>query len=154
MVMKIKVLITSVVLALSLASLAEAQVQAAAATPVAATQNTPSIFQVRQNFFSIEQANINRSLRQVERCLANASMPQVLRDPEGNINRVPSVDIVDCTYQLQLLQRQLARLARAQVKDAQDASAAAMLLQFQQQRAQAQRILQALSGTPARRRIR
>jgi hypothetical protein len=144
--MKLKVVLTSAVLVLLMASFAGAQIQAAVATPVVPSIGRPSSFQIRQNFFAIQQANISRSLRQVERCLADAVNPQVLRDPEGNLNRVPRIDLNTCSYQLRLLQRQLARLAREQAKEAQDAGAAASFLEFTRRQAQLQQTLRALSG--------
>ncbi len=144
--MNLKVVPTSVVLALLMASSAEAQIQAAAATPVVPSSGRPSSFQIKQNFFAIQLANINRNLRQVERCLADAVNPQVLRDPEGNLNRVPRIDLNTCSYRLRLLQRQLASLAREQAKEAQDAGAAASFLEATRRQAQLQQMLRALSG--------
>ncbi len=138
---------------LSLASISGAQTTTAVATPVTPSTGTPSSFQIRQNFFTIQLAGINRQLQQVQRCLANAVNPQILRDPEGNINRVPQVDAITCGYQLRLLQRQLASLARQQEKLAQDAGAQAQFLEFTQRQAQLQQLLQALrSGSGGGRR--
>jgi hypothetical protein len=131
---------------LSLASIAGAQTSTAAATPVTASSGRPSSFQIQQNFFTIQLAGINRQLQQVQRCIANATNPQILRDPEGNINRVPKTDAITCAYQLKLMQRQLASLARQQAKLAQDASAQAGFLEVTQRQAQLQQLLKAIAG--------
>jgi hypothetical protein len=131
---------------LSLASVSGAQTSTAAATPVTASSGRPSSFQIQQNYFTIQLAGINRQLQQVQRCIANAVNPQILRDPEGNINRVPQVDAITCGYQLKLLQRQLASLARQQAKLAQDASAQSGFLEVTQRQAQLQQLIKAISG--------
>jgi len=135
---------------LSLASESGAETQTATATAVTRSSATPSSYQIQQNFFTIQLAGINRSLRQVQRCIANAANPQILRDFEGNVNRVPQVDAINCGYQLKQLQRHLASLTRQQAKLAQDAAVQAGLLEVAQRQAQLEQLLKSLSGLARR----
>lgn len=124
-----------------------AEAQTAVASPVTRSSTSrPSSFQIQQNFYAIEIASIKRQLQQVQRCIANAANPQILRDFEGNVNRVPKIDAITCAYQLKQLQRQLANIARQQAKLAQDASAQAGFLEVAQRQAELQQLLRALAG--------
>jgi chromosome segregation ATPase len=71
----------------------------------------PNTFTIEQRALTRAQARLERELRQVRRCLSNAA--QNLRDPQGNINRVASVDLVNCGRRLGALQRKLNRLGRS-----------------------------------------
>lgn len=131
---------------LSPASESGAETSTATATSVTRSSGTPSSYQIQQNFLAIQIAGIKRQVQEVQRCIANASNPQILRDFEGNVNRVPQVDAITCGYQLKQLQRQLASLSRQQTKLAQDASAQAALLELTQRQAELKQLLKALSG--------
>ena len=72
----------------------------------------PSTIQVRQNILAQKAAALQRELKELQRCIRNASQLQTLRDPEGNINIVPQNDLVNCTRRLQDLQRQQDSLSR------------------------------------------
>lgn len=104
----------------------------AAATAVAPLSGTPSTIQIKQNFLSQQLRAVNSQIKVAEQCIANASRPEVLRDPEGNVNIVPSIDITNCTRTLQALLRQLASLNNQANRLAQDAQVAAQALQAQQ----------------------
>ena len=68
-----------------------------AATPVVPSTGRPSTIQIRQNILNQKRRALNSQVQVAQRCIANASRPEVLRDPEGNVNIVPSTDIVNCT---------------------------------------------------------
>ena len=106
----------------------------------------PSTIQVRQNIIAQNAAALQRELKELQRCITNASQLQTLRDPEGNINIVPQNDLVNCTRRLQDLQRRqdsLNRQIAALSLDAQPVAAAAQRIARQ---AALQRVLQALAG--------
>ncbi len=86
--------------------------QAASAKPAIQSSGRPSSFQIKENILTQKSAILQGQLREVKRCITDASLPQTLRDPQGNINRVPQTDLVDCTRKLNQLQRQFQALAR------------------------------------------
>ncbi len=110
-----------------------------AATPVVPSTGRPSTIQIRQNILNQKRRALNSQVQVAQRCIANASRPEVLRDPEGNVNIVPSTDIVNCTRTLEALLRQLDGLTRETQQLAQDAQVEAATLQRQQQQLQAQK---------------
>ncbi len=119
----------------------------ASATPVSTPSGgRPSTLQVRQNILGQKAAALQRELKELQRCITNASQLQTLRDPQGNINIVPQNDIVNCTRRLQDLQRRQDSLNREIAALSQDAVPLAAAAQTQARQAQLQRILQALSG--------
>ncbi len=67
-------------------ALASAQVTTApaSATPARASSGRPSTFTVRQNILLQQQAAVEAQIRVASLCIADASKPQMLRDPEGN----------------------------------------------------------------------
>ena len=129
--MKIICILTAIgaILALSLASTVQAQTTSAAAKTTSRSSSTPSTYAVKQHFIAQQQARIQGEIREAKRCIANASNTQVVRDPEGNINRVPQVDLIDCSRRLQQLTRQLATLERSATALARDAEVAGMRLE-------------------------
>jgi hypothetical protein len=84
----------------------------ASAQPASRSSGQPSALEIQENALNMQLAQIEGDLREVKRCISNASNPQVLRDFNGNINRVPQVDLVDCSRRLKQLERQLAGLKR------------------------------------------
>ena len=64
-----------------------------------------------------------RSIRQSlwPRRVSNTTLPQVLRDPQGNVNTVPSTDLINCTRTLTALLDQLAANQKALTNLSQDA---------------------------------
>jgi hypothetical protein len=119
-------------------SCATAQVTTApaSATPAGVSSGRPSTFTVRQNILLQQQAALEAQIRVASLCIADASKPQLLRDPEGNVNAVPQKDIINCTRQLRTLTRKLANVGRQLQKLAADAQAAAAQLQKLQDIAQ------------------
>lgn len=111
----------------------------ATATPVSPSTGRPSTIQIRENILNQKRRALNSQIQVAERCIANASRPQVLRDPQGNVNIVPSTDIVNCTRTLKALERQLAGLAREAQQLAQDAQVAAAAFQARQKQLEAQK---------------
>ncbi|MEW6141445.1 MAG: hypothetical protein AB1733_24750 [Thermodesulfobacteriota bacterium] len=101
----------------------------ASAREVTSSTGRPSSIQVRQQFFSQQQALLLGQLQEIERCLRTSQLNVVLYDPQGNINRVPQTDLVDCGRQLQRVQRQLQSLARRAEQLNQDAQALALALE-------------------------
>lgn len=94
------------------APLSIAQSSSASATPVSAPTAGASTLTIRGNILAMKQADIQRQIKEAELCIQNAANPTILRDPQGNINRVPSADLVNCTRALAQLQRQLQAVAR------------------------------------------
>jgi hypothetical protein len=110
-----------------------------AATPVVPSTGTPSSVQIRQNILNQKRRALNSQIEVAQRCIKNASQPQTLRDPEGNVNIVPKTDLVNCTRTLEALLRQLDGLAREAQQLSQDAQATASALQRKQKQTQAQK---------------
>ncbi|MBI5252469.1 MAG: hypothetical protein HY912_23490 [Desulfomonile tiedjei] len=125
-------LIIAAVLCLTWALSASGQSSVATATEASASSGRPSTFQVRRNVLLQQQAILENQIRVATLCIQNASKPQMLRDPQGNINQVPKLDIIDCTRQLRTYQRKLASLARQVERLAADANATAGRLQREQ----------------------
>jgi uncharacterized iron-regulated membrane protein len=115
------------------APLTLAQSRAASATPAGASAGRPSTLAIRENILAMQRANIEEQIEEARRCIQDAANPTILRDPEGNVNRVPSTDIVNCSRRLAQLQRQLEGVAR---------QAQQLSVDAQFQAAQAQRRLQ------------
>jgi hypothetical protein len=111
----------------------------ATATPTVPSSGAPSSIQIKQNFLNQQIRAVNSQIQVAQRCIANASRPEVLRDPQGNVNIVPSQDITNCSRTLSALQRQLASLSRQVAKLAQDAQVQAAFLQAKQKQQQAQK---------------
>jgi hypothetical protein len=109
------------------------------ATPTVPSSGTPSSIQIKQNFLNQQIRAVNSQIVVAQRCIANASRPEVLRDPQGNVNIVPSQDITNCSRTLAALQRQLAGLSKQVAKLAQDAQAQAAFLQAKQKQLQTQK---------------
>lgn len=107
----------------------------ATATPASASSGTPSTFTIRQQILAQQQAALASQIRVATQCIADASKPATLRDPQGNINLVPQLDVINCARQLRTLRRQQASLARQVQKLASDADAASLRLQRQQETA-------------------
>lgn len=101
----------------------------ASATPATPSSGRPSTIQIKQNMLMQQVAILQRQLIEVRRCISTASLPQVLRDPSGFVNRVPQTDIVNCSRQLQTITRKLARLNRESSQLVQDAQMQAITLQ-------------------------
>jgi hypothetical protein len=123
--------LTGLTLILILAAAVQGHAASASASAKATSRSsgTPSTYAVKQHFIAMEQARIRGQIREAERCIANASNTQVVRDPEGNLNRVPQVDLIDCARSLQQLTRQLATLARKADQLTRDAEVAAIRLE-------------------------
>ena len=101
----------------------------ASARQVTASSGRPSAFEIEQNIINRKIAELQRQVNEAQRCIETASMPQILTDPQGNINRVPQTDIVNCTRQLEQLERQLVSLQRQAAQLSRDAAFQASQLQ-------------------------
>jgi hypothetical protein len=108
----------------------------AAASEAQVSSGRPSTLQIRRNVLLQQQAVLEDQIRAATRCIQDATKPQTLRDPQGNINQVPQTDITNCSRQLRTFQRQLASLARQFERLASDANAAAAQFQTRQEFAQ------------------
>ncbi len=126
-------------LCLVLPAAAQQQQRSATATPTVPSVGRPSSIQIRQNILNQKRRALNSQIEVAQRCIRNASQPQTLRDPEGNLNIVPKTDIVNCTRTLEALLRQLDGLAREAQQLSQDAQATASALQRKQKQTQAQK---------------
>ncbi len=107
-----------------------AQQTSAQATPTQTpSSGAPSSLEIAQNTLAFKRAELTRQLREIQRCIANASNPILLRDPQGNINRVPQTDLTNCSRKLAQLQRQLSSLQRQSNVLVQDATFQSILAQ-------------------------
>ena len=114
----------------------------AAATPAVPSTGTPSGFQIKQHFLIQKIAAVESQIQVAQRCIANASRPEVLRDPEGNVNLVPSQDITNCGRTLLALERQLVSLTSQANRLAQDAQVQTAIAQSRLRFQQAQQSFQ------------
>jgi hypothetical protein len=113
--------------------------RSATATPTFPSFGRPSSIQIRENILNQKRRALNSQIEVAQRCIKNASQPQTLRDPEGNVNIVPKTDLVNCARTLEALLRQLDGLAREAQQLAQNAQAEASALQRRRKQTQAQR---------------
>ena len=93
----------------------------ASATPVSPNSSVPSPVTIKQNMLLQQQASLNQAITVAKACIKNASLPQVLRDPQGNVNTVPNTDLVNCTRTLSALLNRLAATQKALSNLSQDA---------------------------------
>ncbi|MBI5570137.1 MAG: hypothetical protein HY914_09345 [Desulfomonile tiedjei] len=105
------------------------QSRSATATAVRPPSGGGGTAEIAQNALTFKRAELTRQLREIQRCISDASNPIVLRDPQGNINRVPQTDLINCARKLGQLQRQLSSLQRQSNALAQDATFQSILLQ-------------------------
>ncbi|MBI4966173.1 MAG: hypothetical protein HY913_23040 [Desulfomonile tiedjei] len=129
---------------LLLTPLSMAQSRAASATPVSPSTGRASSFVIRQDILAMKQADIERQIDEARRCIQDASNATILRDPEGNINRVPQTDLVNCSRRLAQLQRQLEGLAREANQLSVDAEFQAAQIQRRLQRERSRLTIQQL----------
>jgi len=129
------------------APLSMAQSSSASATPVSPSAGGASSLAIRQNILAKKQAEILRQIKEAQLCIQNAANPTLLRDPEGNINRVPSTDLTNCTRALAQLQSQLQILAREAKQLSVDAQFRATQVQRQLQQRKTQQTLQQLQSS-------
>ncbi len=149
--LRFSILLATMIVTLASAAHAQTTIPQAASSAAAKAVSTPSsgrpsTFQIRQNIIAQKAAAIQRELKELQRCITNASQLQTLRDPEGNINIVPQNDAVNCARRLQDLQRRQDSLNREIAALSQDAQPVAAAAQRIAQQAALQRVLQALSG--------
>ena len=130
------VVVLCLICTLSSSSLGIAQGTIARAREATISSSRPTSFQIRQNVLQQQQAALEEQIRVATRCIQDSSKPQTLRDPQGNINLIPQIDLTNCSRQLRTLQRQLASLAKQFEMLASDANATAMQFQSRQQEAQ------------------
>lgn len=136
-------LLVSAVYGQGLTNAASSAAAKAVSTP---SGGRPSTIQVRQNIIAQKAAALKRELKELQRCITNASQLQTLRDPEGNINIVPQNDLVNCTRRLQDLQRRQDSLNREIAAISLDVQPLAAAAQRISRQAQLKSVLQALSG--------
>lgn len=99
-------------LALTCDAFAQASAKVASATPVNKTTGRSSSVSIRQNELNLYKANLERQLRVAQRCVETSRLPVLLRDPQGNVNQVPKIDIVFCSRKVRVLSRELAAVNR------------------------------------------
>jgi hypothetical protein len=119
----------------------------ASATQVTTSSGRPSSIGIKQNILKQKQAALARELTEVARCIRTSGQSQVLRDPEGNVNIVPDIDVTNCARRLAQLLRQQSSLGRAANQLAQDAQAQANSAQRALEQARTKARLQAISGS-------
>jgi len=128
------------------AAIAQEVSPSASATGVTLSSGRPSTIQIKQNFLRKRVALIERQIDDARRCIANASNPTLARDPEGNLNRVPKTDLVNCTRELSRLLNDLASLQREVTQLSVEAQAASAAIQRRLQQERTKRILEVVSG--------
>ena len=84
----------------------------------------PTSVSIRQDILARKAAALVAQLKEIQRCILNASQLQTLRDFQGNINIVPQNDLTNCTSRLQDIQTQQDRLDREVAAFSMDAQAA------------------------------
>lgn len=126
-------------LGLAAATTATAQTSATTASPfVPSSSGAPSTIQLKRQMLALQQAQIEGELRQAQLCVKNATILQTLRDPQGNINRVPQTDLVDCARRIRSLERQMVSLGRQAEALARDAEAQGLAVERRLRRVERQ----------------
>lgn len=97
------------------------------AREVSPVTGAPSTVTIKKNFLEMQQASLSRDIKVAVRCLENARYN--FRDSQGNIDRVASIDLVNCSKRLELLTLALQRLAKKAGRLGSDAEAEAMALE-------------------------
>ncbi|MCX5873106.1 MAG: hypothetical protein NTY51_07720 [Deltaproteobacteria bacterium] len=119
----------------------------AGATPTVKTPPyAPSSIAIQQNILAQQRASIQQAITVAKTCIKNASVPQTLRDPQGNVNIVPQTDLVNCTRTLNALLRQLASNQQATINLSQDAQLEAIKLTRKKTTVDLQKRVQRLRG--------
>ncbi len=118
----------------------------ASATSVTNVPGGASPTAIKQNMLLLQQASLNQAITVAKACIKNASLPQVLRDPQGNVNTVPSTDLVNCTRKLSELLDQLAANQKALNNLSQDAQMEASRIVAQTNQLKLQQRLQILNN--------
>jgi hypothetical protein len=118
----------------------------ASATPVVRVPGGGSPTAIKQNMLLLQQASLTQAITVAKACIKNASLPQVLRDPQGNVNNVPSTDLVNCTRKLSELLNQLAANQKALNNLSQDAQMEASRIVAQTNQLKLQQRLQILNN--------
>jgi len=137
----------SIVVALAAsAALGQQTSRSASATAVNQSSGRASTIQIKQNFLQQRVRLLQRQIDDALRCISTASNPTILRDPEGNINKTPQTDLVNCSRQLALLRSQLEGLQRQSQQLAQDAQVQALAVQRKLQQTKTRNILEGGSG--------
>jgi hypothetical protein len=146
--LRLSILVATLPLAFATGAFAQGSTSAAASAAAKEVSTPsggrPSTFQVRQNIIAQKAAALRSELKELQRCISNASQLQTLRDPEGNINIVPQNDLVNCTRRLKDIQRRQDSLNREIAALAQAAGPAASAAQSAARSADWQRKLKAL----------
>jgi hypothetical protein len=94
----------------------------------------------------LQQASLTQAITVAKACIKNATLPQVLRDPQGNVNTVPSTDLVNCSRTLIALLNQLAANQKALTNLSQDAQMEASRIIAQTNQLKLQQRLQILNN--------
>jgi hypothetical protein len=118
----------------------------ASATPVVRVPGGGSPTAIKQNMLLLQQASLTQAITVAKACIKNASLPQVLRDPQGNVNNVPSTDLVNCSRTLSALLNQLAANQKALTNLSQDAQMEASRIIAQTNQLKLQQRLQILNN--------
>ncbi|MGB6067403.1 MAG: hypothetical protein WBG50_21570 [Desulfomonilaceae bacterium] len=127
-------------------SLGPAAAPSASASPAVPSIGIPSAVRIRRNIVTQQIAAVNSQIRVAQQCISNASKPEVLRDVQGNVNIVPSLDITNCTRTLLALERQLTSLTIKANRLAADAQTELAAFQARQRQQQAARNLKRKAG--------
>ncbi len=116
----------------------------AAATPATASSGRPSTLSIKKDLLTAKRTELQRQLRDVQRCIDGASSS--LRDSSGRVNRISSTDLVTCARTLGQIQRQLASLGRQAEALSRDAEVMGANLETLKQRLETKERIQTGSG--------
>lgn len=122
------------------------QAGSASATPVTRSLGGPSPLDIRMHSINTLKAELQRQLRQVQRCIDQAT-PN-LRGPGGAVNRVASADLVNCSRELDVIKDDLVNLGREADYLAQEAQALAQRLQTIALQTEAQKRIDSMTSPP------
>jgi hypothetical protein len=137
---------------LSMALAVPAAMAQSAATPSSSARETtvssgrPSTIKIKQDILQKRLDLLQREIEDAQRCIANASNPTLARDADGNLNRVPKTDGVNCARELNRLLFKLASLQREATQLSMDAQAASAAIQRRLQQERTRKILETVSG--------
>jgi len=149
-----------VVMFLSLVSTTGAQQTIPQAAPSAAAKavsippsGRPTPVSIRQDILAQKAAALVAQLKEIQRCILDASQLQTLRDFQGNINIVPQNNLTNCTNRLQDIQRQQDSLNREIAVFSMNAQAAGLradrLARIASLQMQMQALTQTIVGVPS-----
>ncbi len=122
------------------------QAGSASATPLTPSLGGPSPLDIRMHSISTLKAELQRQLRQVQRCIDQAT-PN-LRGPGGVVNRIASTDLVNCSRALDVIKADLVDQGREADYLAQEAQALSQRLETVSRQTEAKKRIDSATNPP------